>query len=71
MQDLQYLLPLSKDWRVYLDTCWPQCLLQFYVSYTLEIDIFISLSVGSEVSVDSEVSVQFLIVKSENSTILF
>ena len=51
MQDLQYLLPLSKDWTVYLDTCWPQCLLPYNVSYTLEIQILISLRFGSEVSV--------------------
>jgi hypothetical protein len=39
---LWYLLPLSKDWTVYLDTCWPQCLLPYNVSYTLEIEILIS-----------------------------
>ena len=45
MQDLQYLLPLSKDWTVYLHTCQPQCLLQYNVSYTIEIEILISLGV--------------------------
>jgi len=48
MQDLQYLLPLSKDWTVYLQCrhlLTAQCLLQYNVYYTLEIEILISLGV--------------------------